>query len=168
MNKMPVVTLRPQRVSDAKRFFEILTHKKFPFFERPKSLEDEIKFLKKNKNWRKKNFQHNYAILYKNKIVGGCGFKIDQHRTFSGEVGYFVDYNFQKKGIATKALKQLVKIGFNKLKLKRITLITNIRNKASIRVAEKCSFKKEGLMQKAIKDKGRFVNCYLFARVKNK
>ena len=86
---MPKVELRNQKISDAKRFYEILDNPNFKFFRiRPKSVQEEIKFLRKNSERRKHNHSYNYTILYNKKLVGGCGIKIDQHRNFIGEIGY--------------------------------------------------------------------------------
>ena len=89
---MAKVELRPQRVSDAKRFHQIIKNPNFEFMRVPiDNIKDEIKFLKQNASRRRKNFAYNYTILCDGEIVGGCGIKIDQHRTFNGEISYFID-----------------------------------------------------------------------------
>ena len=126
------VKIRPQEVSDAERFLEILTNLDYKYIEVPiKTLEDEKRFLKMNDVRRKTNFEHNYSIIFDEKLVGACGIRIDQHRPWVGEIGYFVDTTYQKHGIATEAVKQLEKIGFNELKLKRIIILMDTRNLAS-------------------------------------
>jgi ribosomal-protein-alanine N-acetyltransferase len=164
---MKDVALRYQRVSDAKRFYEILCNPKFKFFgPNPKSLKEEVDYLKKTKQKRKDNYSHEFTILYKNKIVGGTGIKIDQHRKFIGEIGYFIDETYWRKGIATKAVKILEKIGFEKLKLKRIEIVMNPKNKASVRVAVKNKYKREGLMKKKVVGRDGYQDCYMYAKVK--
>ena len=89
------VKLRRQRVSDAKRFFEILSSPNFTYFNvRPKSVADEVKWLKQNPKRRKNNTEWNYTILFGDKIVGAIGIKINYHRNYIGEIGYFVDEKF--------------------------------------------------------------------------
>ena len=39
--------------------------------------------------------------------MGGIGVRIDQHRTYIGEIGFFVDEPYWGKGIASAALEQL-------------------------------------------------------------
>ncbi len=164
---MAKVELRPQRVSDAKRFYQIIKNPNFEFMRSPvDSIKDEIKFLKQNTSRRGKNFAYNYTILYDSEIVGGCGIKINQHRTFNGEIGYFIEQAYWRKGIATQAVKKLERIGFDELKLKRIEIIMNIRHKASEKVAIKCGYKKEGVMKKAIKTGKSYYDAFLYAKVK--
>ena len=163
------ITIRPQRPSDANRFFEILNNDNFVYFgARPKTLKEEIKFLKKNTAWRKNNFAHNFSIILGKTVVGACGIHINQHRTFIGEIGYFVDEQYWGKGIATQTVKFLEKLGFGKLKLNRIEILMDPRNKASEKVAIKCGYKKEGLMKKVVFSKrtNTYRDCYLYAKVK--
>ena len=160
------IELRNQRVSDAKRFFEILNNPNFEYFHVcPKDVESEKEFLRQNAKKRKNNLEYNYAILFNGKLVGGCGIKIDQHRTFIGEIGYFLDEAFWGKGIVTKAVKILEKIGFQKLGLKRIEILMDPRNVGSEKVAIKCGYKKEGTMKKSIKDGNKFFDAHLYAKV---
>ncbi|GAI10613.1 unnamed protein product, partial [marine sediment metagenome] len=91
---------------------------------------------------------------------------IDQHRTFNGEIGYFVDQVCWGKGIATQAVKKLERIGFDELNLERIEIFTDIRHKASEKVAIKCGYKKEGVMRKAIKTGKSYYDAFLYAKVK--
>ncbi|MDA1196979.1 MAG: GNAT family protein [Nanoarchaeota archaeon] len=160
------IELRNQRVSDAKRFFEILNNSNFKYFHVcPKDVESEKEFLRQNAKKRKNNLEYNYAILFNDKLVGGCGIKIDQHRTFIGEIGYFLDEECWGKGIVTKAVKILEKLGFQKLGLKRIEILMDPRNIGSEKVAIKCGYKKEGTMKKSIKDGDKFSDAHLYAKV---
>jgi len=165
---MPKITLRPQRVSDAKRFFEILSSPRFKYFSvRIKSVEEERKFLKTVKQRAKSNFEHGYTILYGKEIVGGCGLKINQHRNHIGEIGYFLDENYWNKGIATRAVKLLENIGFKKLGLKRMEILMMPANKASEKVAVKCGYKKEGRMKGSLKHKDKFLDSWIYAKVRS-
>lgn len=161
------IELRNQRVSDAKRFFEILDNPDFKFFHVcPKDVEGEKEFIRKNKEKRKNKVEYNYTILYGGKVVGGCGIKINQHRDFIGEIGYFLDEKYWGKGITTRAVKLLEKKGFQELGLKRIEIVMNPENTASERVAIKCGYRKEGTMEKSIKDNNKFFDAHLYAKVK--
>jgi ribosomal-protein-alanine N-acetyltransferase len=160
------VELRNQRVSDAKRFFKILNNPNFKYFKVcPKDIEAEKDFLRQNSEKRKNNKEFNYAILCNGKLVGGCGIHINQFRTFIGEIGYFIDEGNWGEGIGTKAVKLLEKTGFQKLGLKRIEILMDLKNVASERIAIKCGYKKEGTMVKAIKNGDEYSDAHLFAKI---
>jgi len=164
--RVPKVTLRNQRVSDAKRFFQILSNPNFIYFPaKPKSIEDEEIFLRQNKQKRKNKTEFNYAIIYKKTLVGAIGIRIDQFRPYIGELGYFVDEKYWGKGIALEAVKLAEKIGFGKLGLKRIEIMMIRKNKASENVAAKCGYKKEGIVRKKLLLSNQYCDGYLYAKV---
>lgn len=164
---MGKVTIRYQRISDAKRFHEILRNPNFIYFEaKPKSVEDEKKWLYKNPSKRKKNIEYNYSIIYDNKVVGAIGIKVNQERKYIGEFGYFVDEMYWGQGIAPRAVRLIEKVGFKQLKLKRLEAIIMIENKASERVVIKCGYEREGTLRKMLKDRrGKLHDAHIYARV---
>jgi len=166
-NIMNKTTIRFQQVGDAERFCEILNNDNFIYFSIRPSIEEERKYLSQNLKSRKKNFEYNYTIIYDKKIAGAIGIKINQHSTHIGEIGYFIDENFWNKGIASNAVKLIEKIGFNELNLERIEIVMMPENKGSIRVAEKCNYKREGLLAGRIYNNGKYHDAYMYAKLKN-
>jgi [ribosomal protein S5]-alanine N-acetyltransferase len=161
------VKIRPQEISDAERFFEIMTHTDLEYIEVPvRTLEEEIYFLQMNEAKRKANFEYNYSILFDRKLVGGGGIRIDQHRSWVGEIGYFIDKEYQRKGIASEAVRQIERIGFEYLRLQRIIILMDIRNLASERVAQKCGYEKEGVMKKVHRIGNDYFDCFLYAKTR--
>ncbi len=147
--------------------FLAIKDQRFLYFEaRPKSLKEEVDFLKKNAEKRNKNFEYNFTIIYEKKIVGGCGIRIDQHRKYNCEIGYFVDKHYWNKGIATKALKLLEEYAFEKLKIKRIELFIHPKNKPSIRVAIKNGYNKEGILKRKLHLRNKYVDANLYAKAR--
>lgn len=158
------IILRKQRVSDAKRFYEILHNPHFEYFTLPpKSLEAEKEFLREGK---KNKLHHGYTIIIDDIVVGACGIKIDQRKQYIGEIGYCIDEKYWGRGIATRAVKLLEKVGFTALKLQRIEIKMDPRNGASERVAIKCGYQKEGTTRKSIKRGDEFRDQHLYAKVK--
>jgi ribosomal-protein-alanine N-acetyltransferase len=161
------VKIRPQEVSDAERFFEIITKTDLEFIEVPvKTLEDEKQFLKLNEIKRKTNFEHNFSIFFDDELVGACGIRIDQHRPWVGEIGYLVDSAYHRQGIATEAVRQLEKIGFGQLKLQRIVILMDTRNLASEQVARKCGYEKEGIAKKIHRVGEEYYDCFVYAKAR--
>ncbi len=159
-----VVEIRYQRVSDAKRFYDILNSPRFLYFSvKPESVDAEKDYLRNTQTWKKKNLQHNFTILYNGKMVGGGGLKINQHRKHIAEVGYFVDYEYWGKGIATKTVKLLEKKG-KELGIKRFEIYVHPKNKASQKVALKSKYKKEALVSKSHPQNGKLQDMVVYVK----
>ena len=96
------------------------------------------------------------------KLIGGIDFVkwYVEHRC--AEVGYILNREFWNKGIMTEALREVIKFGFEKMKLNRIEIYCDERNIASARVMEKNGLKYEGTFRKRAYIKGEFVSlkCY--------
>jgi ribosomal-protein-alanine N-acetyltransferase len=159
--------LRFYKVSDAARVLKMVTNPKFKYFQASaKTVQDEKNWIKSNARKRKENIEWNYAILLAGEIVGGIGIKINQHRNYIGEIGYFVGEDYWGQGIATQAVKLAEKICFKELKLSRLEILMRPENKASEKVARKSGYKKEGLLKKQVKDRiGKLRDVYIYAKV---
>ncbi len=165
---MGKVKLRYQKVSDAERYFEILSNPNFLYFEvKVKSVKEEREWLEKNAEKREKNQEYNYAILYDDKLVGAVGIAMDTRRPHIGEIGYFLDEKYWEKGITTEAVKQAEKIAFEELELVRIEIRMEPENRASERIAIRCGYTKEGSVRKAYKRDGEYRDCLLYAKVED-
>ena len=64
------------------------------------------------------------------------------------ELAYFIDGDFESKGITSKATQWLINHCFDELKMEKIILRINPANEPSRRVALKNGFTKEGYMKK--------------------
>ncbi|HAR86068.1 MAG TPA: hypothetical protein DCR69_10090, partial [Clostridium sp.] len=69
------------------------------------------------------------GMIYEDAVIGGCNIKIFQDSPHVGEIGYFIDRNFFNRGIATEVVKELENIAFNDLKLIRLEIRMDPRNK---------------------------------------
>lgn len=76
-------------------------------------------------------------------IVGGCGFK-DQPVNGVVEIGYAVASSCRNQGIATEAIKALLKYAFASADVHQVLAQINPDNIASIKVAEKAGFVRAG------------------------
>lgn len=77
---------------------------------------------------------------------GVCGIDLDKlHRR--GLIGYWIARKFWGHGYVTEALKEVLRVGFEKLQLRRIHGSYFVGNDASLRVMEKAGMKKEGVQR---------------------
>lgn len=130
-----------------------------PYPYKPK---DADVFLKRILDKKEKNKLH-YAVEIEREMVGGGGISRKGHQA---EIGYWLAKKHWGKGLATEIAEELVKFGFEKMKLKRITAKVFLPNKASTRVLEKNGFKLEGILRKDVCKNAKYYDIYLFAKVK--
>ena len=87
----------------------------------------------------------NFAIEVDGAVAGGIGFFLFNDERFgTADVGYWLGRAFWGRGIATYALKTIVRYGFLDLELRRIQSRVMAANVASARVLEHAGFTLEG------------------------
>ena len=106
-----------------------------------------------------------FAIDIDGEIVGSVGIhKIA--KSHQAEIGYWLAEQHWGNGIMTEAVKLITKLSFNELKLKRVYAYAFSFNKASQKVLAKAGFKFEGILKKNSKKDNKFIDDYLFAKIK--
>ena len=81
------------------------------------------------------------------------------------ELGYITAPSARGRGVATGMLDELTRWAFDELGALRITLIIDVENRASARVAERCGYVLEGVMRSShLKDDTR-VDAGLWSRL---
>ena len=129
---------------------------------------------KKLKKWRKgfsdKNAESfSFVAIDKlnNKIVGSivASFRKGGRLRHRIDLGWGVHPEYQKKGIGTKLLKEILEYA-KKREFKRAEAEMAIENKSSWKLALKCGFKIEGKKKKALlTDDGKYVDTYIVGRL---
>ena len=107
----------------------------------------------------------NWAITYKGspKLIGILGhyrIKPEHHRA---EIGYMLHKEHNGKGIITEAVQEVVKYGFNEMKLHSIEAIIDPENFGSEKVLQKCGFIKEAHFKENEFFEGRFIDSVIYS-----
>ncbi len=87
------------------------------------------------------------------KMIGTCGFARIDYQNDSAEIGYVLNPNFQRKGIAAEAARAVIAFGFDVMELERIEARYMIGNTPSRKVMEKCNMTFEGIRRSGAKIK---------------
>jgi len=166
-------TLRSFKMSDAESVAENVNNKTtyrntlaIPY---PYALKNAKQWLREIINNRRRKIPKSvvFAIEIKEQAVGSISInKIKQEH--KAEIGYWLGEKYQGKGIMTQAIKEITKYGFKELKLRRVYAQVFSFNEGSKRVLEKNGYKFEGTLKKGVKKNGKFFNCCIFAKTKNK
>lgn len=78
------------------------------------------------------------------------------------EIGYWLRSDLAGKGLMTEAAGAVVRYGFEELSLNRIELRAAVANLASIRVAEKLGFQREGVLRGNCLGPGGTSDAYMY------
>jgi RimJ/RimL family protein N-acetyltransferase len=162
------VTLREFTPDDKYRLAELANNPKISInlrdgFPNPYTLADAENFLEK---FAKLETSHIFAIEYNGIYAGNIGLHkgTDVYRK-SAEIGYFLGEPYWNLGIMTKAVNLICDYGFANLDIVRIHAGIFEFNPASMRVLEKCGFKREAVFEKAIVKNGIIYNEIRYAKL---
>jgi len=135
----------------------------------PNTEEQTKAFIEKSIGERKENprraFELCVTLKRDNKLIGGCGFRINKENNTKGDFGYIINPNYWDKGYATEASKGLLNFMIKNHDITEIEATCDVLNLQSIRVLEKCGLKKTKEIKNDIEMKGRFRDTYHFKKV---
>jgi len=95
------------------------------------------------------------------RLIGRCGILYqDINGKVDAELAYLLDRSTWRKGFATEAANEIVRLAGEKLGFKRMVAVIHPDNLGSIRVAEKCGFELETMVD----DFKDFGNVLLYSR----
>ena len=101
-------------------------------------------------------FDWGIILTEEDKMIGTCGFTRFDYSNNSGEIGYVLNPAYWGRGIAAEAVEEVMRFGFEQLKLNRIEAKFIEGNDASMRVMEKTGMKFEGYLREAMLIKGAY------------
>lgn len=85
----------------------------------------------------------------------------------SGELAFFIDKDFEGKGIMTEVLQAVIRFTFEQLNIEKLRLRTATDNYATQRLARKCGFRREGdLRSEFRRPSGELIDVMLFGYTK--
>ena len=128
-----------------------------------KDVEDFI--LKCKKGFEEKT-SADFGVLYEGKWVGSMGFHDIRHDHHRAAIGYWLDREYQGKGIMTACVKAIINYGFTELNLNRIEIQCEMNNLKSKAIPERLGFTCEGILRDYHKVNGEYQNDLLYSLLK--
>ena len=163
--------LRQVNESDVNEVFALRSNPEtMKYIPRPlvKTIDDALEHIAMINVKIENNEGINWAITYKGspKLIGILGhyrIKTEHHRA---EIGYMLHKEHNGKGIITEAVQEVVKYGFNEMKLHSIEAIIDPENFGSEKVLQKCGFIKEAHFKENEFFEGRFIDSVIYSILK--
>ena len=164
------ISIRKTKLSDAKELRELINDKEvikqitgYPF---PCPLSHIKKDINKSLRLLKKKEQYPFTILANKEIAGQIFLEEPSKDKRRYNIGFYVGRKYWNKGIATRAIKEIIKFGFNKLNLYKISGDNDSDNPASGKVMKKAGFKLEGTLKKHQLKGKKFIDLLIWGKVK--
>ena len=163
------IRLRQLKLSDAKELAGLANNKNIwdnvrDYFPFPYTEKDAEKFITSVNNTL---LPLNFAIEFDNTFAGVISLvPMDDVYRKSAEIGYWIGEPFWNNGIGEVAVNLITDYGFNELNFIRIHAGIFEYNKASMRVLEKCGYKKEGVFKRSIFKNDKLWDEHRYAKTK--
>jgi RimJ/RimL family protein N-acetyltransferase len=166
------VLLRQLRNTDAKNISILLTQEVATYLKAkipsPYKINEARNFIRKSYEKFKSKKALIFAIDFKinsdnSLFVGIISIEKIDFVNMNSEVGYWIGKDYWYKGITTESLKLLVGYSFNVLNLHKLYASVFSKNISSIRVLEKCHFRKEGELFEHRYKNEKFQNILLYS-----
>ncbi len=175
-DRLSLISLDP---TDTEQFFDFLVRNKDYFRKWSAEYEDNYFSIWYHRAWLENIEQETlsgreikFGVYYKtnpNRIIGSVSFSnIIKGIFLSCFLGYRIDENETRKGVATESLKGAIDYAFGVLNLHRVEANVMPSNAASIRVVEKLGFVNEGLARDYLKVNGKWEDHYHYVILNKK
>ena len=175
-NNFPVldlgdIILREIEISDAPDYFDYMSRKEMESFltkdNMPESLEKAVEEVK---YWgslfpSKRSIYWAIALKDTNKMIGTAGFNVISFPNSRAELSYDLSPDYWGKGVMLKSIKGILTFSDQGLEIVRVQATVITDNERSIKVLERCGFKKEGILEKYEVVEGQHKDYYMYGRV---
>ena len=108
-----------------------------------------------------------WHLVANEELCGAVRLNRVEHENRKVSLAYYLGAAFQGRGIATAAARAVVAYAFDALGMNRIELRCVVENVASVRVAERIGFTREGELREAEFLDDRYHNHFVYGRLRS-
>ena len=134
----------------------------------PLSIEKVRKDIRNALNGWRTGKAYVFTVFVDGNIAGQAFLEEPDETKKRYTIGFYVGKEYWNKGITSEAVKQIVKFGFDKLKLHKIVGDHDGCNPASGRVMEKAGFEKVGVFKKHAFRQGKWQDVIHYGLIRRK
>lgn len=159
-----LVKLKPVEAIDADELFSMIYKTAVTEtiqWDGPESLENYRAGLAEREQQVREGKTHLFTIIevHSGKKIGSVDMRPFEEK-FRGDMGLWIGEKFQGKGYGAEAIAQILKYGFEDLKMEKIEAQIFVGNLASRRVFEKNGFRLEGTTRKYSLKRGKYLDAW--------
>ncbi len=155
------LTLRGMRVSDTEDMFAYAQHESVTRYltwtphPNLKHTKEYLTYV--GQRYRTGDF-FDWAVVCKEdgRMIGTCGFTSFDFTSDCAEIGYVLNPEYHGRGLATEAVREIIRFGFEDLKLHRIEAKFMKENTRSLKLMERVGMRFEGYAREAMKIKDEY------------
>lgn len=166
------LTIRQLKVSEAAALFHMTEGSRdnlrqwLPWVDQVETIDDSLTFIKEAFERSANREALDCGLFYKNQLVGMISMNYFDWTNKIGEIGYWLDIDFQGKGLMTIAVQAFIERAFNDFELNKIEIHTASENLQSQAIPERLNFKKEGVIRDAEWLYDRHVDHFIYGLLK--
>ncbi|MUJ38133.1 GNAT family N-acetyltransferase [Aliivibrio fischeri] len=108
------------------------------------------------------------GMIYQGELVGNISFNSINQNLKTAEIGYWLNEDFQGKGIITRCVAKLIELAFNELGLNKIQISAAVGNQSSRAVCERLGMTLEGIITSSENLNGRIIDHAIYGLIKDK
>jgi [ribosomal protein S5]-alanine N-acetyltransferase len=157
------LTLRPYTESDIPELVPLIGAREVAAttgrIPHPYTAEDARQFLARIEIDREVRLA--VTLRDNHRLIGGIGLRLDEPHS-NAELGYWLGLPYWGQGYATEAAREMLRYGFQQLKLHRIFASHFEGNTASGRILQKLGMRHEGCQRQHIRKWDRFLDSELY------
>ena len=128
----------------------------------PFTVKKAEKFIKKSLSKKLKRENYEFGIEFEGKIIGNISLFSVSYDNKKANIGYWIGKDYRRRGLASEAVKEVIKFAFGKLGLGKISAKALTNNGVSNKFLEKMGFRKVGVLKKDQIVDGKRRDCYLW------
>jgi aminoglycoside 6'-N-acetyltransferase len=103
------------------------------------------------------------AVVFGDRVIGDLIVRTGRLSDRQAEIGWTINPEFQRRGFATEAARELLAMSFGDLGMHRVWAQVDPRNAPSARVCERLGMRQEGHLREDMWLKGEWCDCLIFA-----
>ncbi len=167
------ISLRLLKMEDAPTVFAAVdTHRKqlrqwLPWVDATTGVKDSEAFIQTTHQQYQQDKTVNGAIFYQGVFVGMCGFHGIKSVDHSVSIGYWLNPDYQGRGIVTTCVRFLINEAFEYLNVNCVRISHAIGNNKSQAVIERCGFTYEGTLRSGAFVNDRYVDLAIYSMLKS-